>query len=74
MFFKPQPPGDPDGPMTGMCGSCKTTVILSRWQAMLPGRPGAAGREPDPFGDLWSCPCPGCSARVYLVPYRPQGS
>ena len=73
MLQKPPPPSDPDEAMRGTCATCELTVLLERWQAMPPAQPGAVGREPNTFGDLWSCACPGCSARVYVVPCRSQG-
>jgi hypothetical protein len=72
VFHKPMPALDPDEVLRGTCATCGLSILLERWQAVPPAQPGIAGRGPDPFGDLWSCPCPRCSARVYLVPYRPQ--
>jgi hypothetical protein len=73
MFHKSPPALDPEEVLRGTCATCGLSVILSRWQATPPAQPGAAGGGPDPFGDLWSCPCPECSARVYVAPANAKG-
>lgn len=71
MFYKPQPPSDPHETLTGRCGTCSTTILCELWQAQPPAQGGAVGYEPNTFGDLWYIGCPGCKARIYLVPCRP---
>ena len=55
---------DPEEPMAGKCMTCGTVVGCLRRDAVRKGK----ATEPGTWGDLLSIGCPGCGARVFVMP------
>ena len=59
-----QPAPDPEEPLAGKCMTCKTVVACLRRDT----DPKGERLELGVWGDLVSAECPGCGARVFVMP------